>query len=1048
MSQVHIPENFIMTCRTDLTGRIIEISQDFSTLSGFSKEEIIGKPNNFLRHSDVPDMLVNDLWRTLSQGKSWHGPIKNITKQGDYYWVQTNVSPVYEDGEITGYASVRRPLSDKEVVQAEVDYERLRSGKLTVENGCFQQQGNVFFQLVRGYRNISITKRVMIVFVFVFLTYAGSSLYLEQNLSKIEYSTLRIADLRVPTVEAARNLALYINASQAALRGWVLTKDEKYKANLENTWLNLLQATERMDQLSQAWREPEVKADWGRFKGVLSQFEISQQKAKRFSYDLEGQPAAAIFVKNVKPLAEKMIQNHENIMLLQYKKMPSKERMNLSMALDEFNRAFKLSLTSVHAAILTGEINFIDQFYNLSITNSNTLITVNKLKSFMTDEQRVLFASMEQSYVQFKRLAEQMFEIRLGDKWDMARYTLVSEAAPQADELLRILFGATDDEHVHEGIVALQRKALNAEVELSSQSIQKLLFSNILLLAFILVVSILLVLVIVRFIVRPVKKLQQTLIKVRDNSDFSERVDVNSKDEIGEMGHAFNGMMMEVQYAVATTNETLQAIADGEYRSRDSSGFKGDLARLESGLAVTVEKLKANHKELEDLAYFDPLTKLPNRTGFQDRLQHLLEVSKRHHRKFALLFIDLDNFKFINDTHGHHMGDEVLKAIAERLIMTVRSYDHVSHIDCDDIVAKDKEDLARLGGDEFTVIVEIEELSEVSHVAQRIIDALCQPIEHQSLSLVTAPSIGIAVYPQDGETQEMLVKHADAAMYLAKSNGKKSYQFFNQSINEDAHRRMQIEVDLHSAIHNNELHLVYQPQQCLLTHEFTGFEALLRWDSPRFGSVSPSEFIPIAEESHLIVSIGKWVIEQAFRQVSAWSEKGYAFGHMGINLSLAQFADPGFITFVRNALGTAQIDPAIIDLEVTERILLDDPDHMIAILHELKALGVMISIDDFGTGYSSMAYLKQMPIDQIKIDKAFVDEVASDAQDQAIIVAIRAMCESMGMTTIAEGVEDEFQYEMLNKLMVTNMQGFYFSKPLSVEDAEAFYEKQRAKRSQ
>jgi diguanylate cyclase (GGDEF)-like protein len=442
-------------------------------------------------------------------------------------------------------------------------------------------------------------------------------------------------------------------------------------------------------------------------------------------------------------------------------------------------------------------------------------------------------------------------------------------------------------------------------------------------------------------------------------------------------------------------------------------------------------KWEAEH-QVRQLAYYDSLTGLPNRVLFLDRLSQTIEMARRYQRKAAVLFLDLDNFKRINDTLGHTFGDEILKTTAKRLRHCVRTSDVVTH-------PTPQGTAARLGGDEFTILLaEIVSMEEPAIVAQRILEQMAEPMRLASHEVIVTPSIGIAVFPDDGDNDETLLKNADLAMYFAKRSGSNSFQYYQAPMNVTALKRLKMENHLRQAIARGEFALHYQPQMDLETGAISGVEALLRWNNEELGNVSPVEFIPVAEESGLIVAIGTWVLRAACLQARAWRDRGVPLPRIGVNVSVRQFVQRNFPETVAQVLAETGLEPEVLEIEVTESLLMRDADGAAATLGKLKALGIQLAIDDFGTGYSSLSRLKEFPIDRLKIDRSFVRVVDTDLNDQAIASAVIAMAGSMNMRVVAEGVETSGQLDFLRAKHCDEIQGYFLSRPLPPEQAEDF----------
>ena len=450
------------------------------------------------------------------------------------------------------------------------------------------------------------------------------------------------------------------------------------------------------------------------------------------------------------------------------------------------------------------------------------------------------------------------------------------------------------------------------------------------------------------------------------------------------------------------------------------------------GLTRNVTDRKRAEARIEYLATHDGLTALPNRVMFGQLLTLAIESGKRYERKFAVLFIDLDRFKLINDTLGHEAGDTLLKEMAERLKECLRASDVV----------------ARLGGDEFVVLVqEVGEVAQVTAVARKILAAAIKPMTILGHECRVTASIGIALYPGDAEDEQSLMKNADMAMYLAKEEGKNNFQFYSKEIKTQSLERLTLETNLRHALEREEFALHYQAKVDLKADRITGVEALIRWQSPVLGAVSPMQFIPLAEETGLIVPIGRWVLRTACAQNVAWQRQGLPPVCVAVNLSMRQFQDAHLLSDIRAALDDAQMRPELLELEITEGMVIQNVERAVQLLTAIKAMGVRLAIDDFGTGYSSLAQIKRFPIDTLKVDRSFIREIPKDSEDKAITKAIIAMGKTLSLTVVAEGVETEEQETFLREHACDEMQGYYFSKPVSAEDFGALLRTHRPRTS-
>ena len=452
-------------------------------------------------------------------------------------------------------------------------------------------------------------------------------------------------------------------------------------------------------------------------------------------------------------------------------------------------------------------------------------------------------------------------------------------------------------------------------------------------------------------------------------------------------------------------------------------------------LASALGRRRQAEDRIRQLAFFDNVTGLPNRALFKDRLTQSLALARRHQRDMAVLFLDLDNFKRVNDTLGHSVGDLLLIEVAKRLRAQLRESDTITRGHPDG----GSHTLARFGGDEFTLLLpEINQDCDAGLVARRLLSSLEAPIVMGSHEVTVTASIGIAVYPQDGQTVEALLKNADMAMYFAKREGRNNFQFFTEGMNSAALKRMTMENHLGRALERGELSLDYQPQIDVATGAVSGAEALLRWNCAELGSIPPAEFIPLAEETGLIMPIGEWVLRTACAQAKAWQDAGMALPRVAVNVSVRQFSQDGFVALVAQILQEVGLEPGALEIEITESVLFRNGEASLSTLRALKALGVGLAIDDFGTGYSSLAYLKQFPIDRLKIDRSFICSASSDPQDQAIAAAVIAMAGTMHLFVTAEGVETEGQLSFLRSRHCDEAQGYLLSRPLPIREAADF----------
>jgi len=493
-----------------------------------------------------------------------------------------------------------------------------------------------------------------------------------------------------------------------------------------------------------------------------------------------------------------------------------------------------------------------------------------------------------------------------------------------------------------------------------------------------------------RTITQPILLMSALMQRVSSNSDYSVRMAHSSRDELGMLASGFNNMLEQVQQHKAA---------------------------LEAELA---QRLQAENR-LDHLAHYDGITLLPNRNFFTAHLAAILDDTLKSDKFMALMFIDLDNFKTVNDTLGHRVGDLLLRAAAQRLMQAMR----------------EKDIICRIGGDEFAVILEnLADVQQVEAIASEAVWALSKVFHLEENEIYIGASIGISLCPDHARDLSGLLRSADTAMYHAKALGKNNYQHYNAEMEQCARKRLAMENSLRHVLERNELLVYYQPQVDVETHRIVGFEALLRWQHPEMGMIGPDEFIPIAEETGLIVPIGEWVLRTACRQAMAWQQAYAADLTIGINLAARQLREPDIVDRILGIAAESGISPHLLDLELTESAIMEHSESLMQKLGRLRQAGIRISIDDFGTGYSSMNYLKRFPINTLKIDRSFVRDIPHDSDDVAITQAIIAMGDSLNMHLIAEGVETMEQLEFLRSNGCSRMQGFLFSRPLPAGRAE------------
>lgn len=434
-------------------------------------------------------------------------------------------------------------------------------------------------------------------------------------------------------------------------------------------------------------------------------------------------------------------------------------------------------------------------------------------------------------------------------------------------------------------------------------------------------------------------------------------------------------------------------------------------------MAIDITERKKTEEKFKNLAYYDSLTGLPNRNMLNHYFNKLLNKSMGQQQNLSVMFLDLDRFKIINDTLGHAFGDKILQQYSERLKKCI----------------PENNMLCRYGGDEFIILLKDGDRLQAERAAQLIIDEFSHPIIINDHTVYLSPSIGISLYPKDGEDLETLIKYADTAMFIAKEKGRNNFQFYNYNQTKDVSQKMYLENQLRKALENNEFILNYQPQFDLNTGKIVGVEALIRWQHPKLGLIPPNQFIPVAEETGLIVPIGKWVLKTACKQNKIWQEAGLSSIYVAVNVSVYQFQDKDFLKTVEEVLKDTELDPQYLELEMTESIM-QNIEQLTIVLNKLKTIGVRLSLDDFGTGYSSLNILRYLPIDTLKIDKSFVDDIMEDLNTAPIIKTIIDMGTNLNLNIIAEGIENKKQLEFLKENGCDFGQGYFFSRPLPVDD--------------
>jgi len=596
---------------------------------------------------------------------------------------------------------------------------------------------------------------------------------------------------------------------------------------------------------------------------------------------------------------------------------------------------------------------------------------------------------------------------------------VVSASLYRSDHSLFVSYsrGATNDENIDQSMLLSQRLAYSSPIKVEDKQVGSIeilvdntvLYQSLINQVIIVFVTSLIALVVAllifgrlqRVLTDPLLDLSSTISQLTSDGNYSLRAKKYGDDEVGSMVDCFNNMLDVI-----------------EERDASLEKYRKDLAQL---VDTRTDQLKVSESKLHRLAHYDPLTNLPNRNFLEDRFYYALEHARRDDKVVGVLFLDLDHFKNINDTFGHTVGDKLLQDVAKRILSCVRSSDTV----------------CRLGGDEFIIVLEsLHDENECLSVAQKIVESFQVPFDVSGKSIVVTCSVGISVYPKDGVDMVSLLRNSDSAMYRAKEQGRGRHLFYSQEFTLDAQERLTLEVEMHQALAKGEFELYFQPQVSLKTGLLVGAEALIRWNHPMLGRISPDKFIPIAESTGLIDSIGLWVIQSVCGKLVEWKQRKYPHIQVAVNVSGYQLTQGNLVDGLKQALEETNCDAADLELEVTEGYFIKNPDQAVQTLEQLKAIGVSLAVDDFGTGYSSLAYLKKMPIDKLKIDQSFIRDIPQDKNDEAIAKAIIALANSMQLEVIAEGVETEQQLAFLQQEGCDQVQGYLFSRPLPLEQME------------
>jgi len=499
----------------------------------------------------------------------------------------------------------------------------------------------------------------------------------------------------------------------------------------------------------------------------------------------------------------------------------------------------------------------------------------------------------------------------------------------------------------------------------------------------------------------------------------SAHADYDWMEVVQRLGHSDQLLVLRKPFEPIEVLQCANALTNKWFNERI---IRAQVASLEKDVSVRTQGLEAANRQLRHLATHDALTGLPNRVLLDDRIAQALTHANRERHCFAVMLCDLDRFKMINDSLGHHAGDHLLQEVARRLTSVVRDVDTV----------------ARLGGDEFIIVLSpVTSREDAEVVARRVIESMAPAVELEGITIHASPSIGIAFYPEDGASVETLIAHADAAMFAAKQRGRNCIQCYAAGMDAGTHDKVRLESDLHTALSQQQFELYYQPKVDTMSGTFYSAEALIRWRHPERGLVSPAAFIPLAEECGLIGAIGEWVLREACRQSRAWQQAGLLPIRIAVNVAASQFRAGDLVATISRALADASLEARFLEVELTESAVMSDPEESIKILEQLSEMGVLVSVDDFGTGYSSMSYLRRFPIDQLKIDRSFLSEMTARSDDASIVGAIVSLAHNLRLKVVAEGVETAAQLDLLKTLGCDQYQGYQFSPAVPAVEFEA-----------
>ncbi len=902
---------------TDFQGTIMWVNRAFTTMTGYSREEALGKNTRLLKSGEQSDGYYAKLWSTISSGKVWQGEIVNKRKDGTTYTEEMTITPVtqgFGNAEDTQFVAIKQDITDwkraeEALRQSETQY-RLLFDSNPVPMWVFDRK------------------------TLKFLT-VNEAAVRHYGFSGREFLAMTIADIR-PEEDIPDLLETTANPIQGLQQATIWRHRKKDGAIIE----------------------VEIVAHGLDFHGIeaelVAAYDITERK--------QAERATNLLAAIVNSSADAIISKGLDGVISSWNK--GAEQLFGHSAEEAIGQHITLIIPpdrlyeeeTILERIRRGEQ--IENFETVRIHKDRTPLDISLTVSPVMDTSGgVVGASKVARDIGERKHAEQALQL--------------------AEEKYRAIF--------EDAVVAIFQSSLGGRYTTVNPAMAHMLGYD---------------------------SPQELVASI---SDISQQVYVNpkSRDEFKRLMQEL-GMVRDFECQI--------------YRRDGSTMWVSVNARAVSKAGVLVgyegtnediTARKVAEERVQFLAYYDALTGLPNRILLQDRLAKALAGARRRKDKVAILFLDLDRFKIINDSLGHSLGDLLLQGVAERLKKWARELDTV----------------ARLGGDEFVIVLtNVRDVADAAVAADRIVKTMTAGFVVEGHPLNISCSLGISVFPEHGSDSDTLIKNADAAMYSAKESGRNTFRFFTKDMNAQVVERLTLENSLRQALVRKELFLVYQPQIEIATGRITGLEALLRWQHPELGLVPPNKFIRIAENSGLIMPIGEWVLRTACSQLRKWQDQGLPGVPVAVNVSAVQFRQEGFCDLIRGVLHETGLIAQYLELELTESLLLSSADVTFAVLRELKAMGLTLAIDDFGTGYSSLSYLKQFPVSKLKIDRSFVRDVAVNPDDAAIATAIISMAKSLNLKVIAEGVENEAQMAFLRARHCDEIQGYYFSKPLPADE--------------